>query len=273
MPQPDSHNPVTFMMVGCQRCGTTWIDAALRGHPEVFLPAQKQTYFFDRNLDRGLAWYLDQFADATEQHTAVGEIATGYCLPHAVPHLAKAFPNIKIMMAMRHPVDRAYSNFLVRQHEEGWSSFRDAINNSPDLLDRGRYIEQIEGMLEHYPRERMLFLLYDDLKRDDRAYLRSILEFIGVDASYESPQLGRQRNAAIFPGTRRLLHRAGLKPLVVAMSKGPVGDLIRRMHKRFGRASSRTMPLDIRAELLDYYRPHNERLSAFLGRDLSNWNI
>ena len=39
-PNPDSPPAISpdrvgFLMVGCQRCGTTWVDGALREHPEL----------------------------------------------------------------------------------------------------------------------------------------------------------------------------------------------------------------------------------------------
>ncbi|MCZ6836347.1 MAG: hypothetical protein O7G85_11285, partial [Planctomycetota bacterium] len=73
-----SPDRVSFLMVGCQRCGTTWIDAALREHPEIYLPPQKQTYFFDRNYESGIDWYLSQYQEVQPCHQAVGEVATGY---------------------------------------------------------------------------------------------------------------------------------------------------------------------------------------------------
>ena len=102
---------ITFFMIGCQRCGTSWIDAALRDHPQVFLPKMKQSYFFDRNYKNGIDWYMERFKEIEPQQKAVGEIATGYCLPEAIQDMAKHFPDVKLMMVMRNPVDRAYSNF------------------------------------------------------------------------------------------------------------------------------------------------------------------
>ena len=263
---------VTFLMVGCQRCGSTWVDAALRDHPEIYLPAQKQSYFFDQHYDRGIDWYLDRFRDVTSAHRAVGEIATGYSLPHAVPMMAEHFPDAKLIMAMRHPIERAYSNFRTRRAEQGWSSFEDALEQSPDLLERGAYIDQIEHLLEHYPRDRMLFLLYDDLDRDDRAYLRRILEFLEVDPDIDSRQIGQRKNAAAYPRLRRVLHRAGLKPALRALSKSPVGDMIRRRNKKTGGVAAPSIDPATRTRLVDHFRPLNDRLGTFLDRDLAAWN-
>ena len=260
----------TFMMVGCQRCGTTWTDAALRNHPEVFLPQQKQSYFFDRNYDKGIEWYLERFQDAKEGEL-VGEIATGYCLLEAAPLMYKHFPDIKLMMVMRNPIERAYSNYQARKVEQGWTSFADALEREPDLLTRGEYIDQIECLLSYYNSEQILFLLYDDLHQDDRAYLTSILEFLGVDASIESNLYGQRKNAAMFPKLRKVLHRCGLKPIVNLISRSSIGDAIRRQRKRKGKSYS-MMDKETMTTLNEHFRPFNERLSVFLNRDLSHWS-
>jgi len=257
-------------MVGCQRCGTTWVNAALSSHPQVFLPEQKQSYFFDRNYAKGIDWYMDRF-DGVTSEVAIGEVATGYCLEKAIPLMAKHFPDVKLLMVMRNPIDRAYSNFQSRQVESGWSSFEHAIETDSDLLIRGQYIDQIECLLQYYDRDQILFLLYDDLHSDDRKYLKTILDFIGVDSAAESKLIGQRKNAAMFPMARNKLHQLGLKSLVNFVSRSWIGDAIRRNRKNKGKAYE-PMNQETKARLQKHYEPYNKRLSEFLQRDLSNWN-
>ncbi len=172
---------------------------------------------------------------------------------------------------MRNPVDRAYSNYQIRQVEEGWSSFENAIESDSDLLLRGQYIDQIEHLLKFYAREQMLFLLYDDLHQDDKAYLKTILEFIGVDATLDSKLIGQRKNAAMFPMLRKWLHKLGLKRFVNIVSKSWVGDNIRRSRKSKGRAYQ-PMNHQTKEHLIEHFAPYNSRLSEFLQRDVSNWN-
>ena len=262
---------ITFMMVGCQRCGTTWTAAALREHPEVYLPTIKQSYFFDRNYGKGIEWYLSRFAEVEPNHVAVGEIATGYCLPNAIPLMAKHFPDIKLLMVMRNPTDRAYSNYQTRKVEENWSSFAEAIESDPEFLERGQYIDQIEALLEHYDKDQILLLLYDDLQTDDSGYLKTILKFIGVDLNTESNLIGQRKNAAIFPKLRNVLHQLRLDPIVHVIRKSLIGDWIRRSRKNKGRAYQ---PMDpaTKEKLIEHFRPYNDRLSTQLKTDLSHWN-
>ena len=46
-----------LLVIGASRAGTTWIDANLRRHPEVFMHATKELHFFDRHYDKGLEYY------------------------------------------------------------------------------------------------------------------------------------------------------------------------------------------------------------------------
>ncbi|MDP7005841.1 MAG: sulfotransferase [Phycisphaerales bacterium] len=262
---------VTFFMVGCQRCGTTWTDAALREHPQVYLPPRKQSYFFDRNYDKGIDWFMERFSGVEPHHLAVGEISTGYCLPDSVPLMAKHFPSVKLLMVMRNPIDRAYSNYQSRKSECGWKSFEQAIGTDPDLLERGQYADQIEAIFNYYPREQLMLLLYDDLHSDDRLYLKSVLDFIGVDSDVDSKLIGQRKNAAMFPTLRKVLNRLGLKQFVSFVSKSRIGDLIRRKRKNKGMAYQQANP-KTREKLVQHFLPYNNRLSEILDRDLSHWN-
>ncbi|MBT4584745.1 MAG: hypothetical protein HOC93_06655 [Phycisphaerae bacterium] len=262
---------ITFLMIGCQRCGTTWTDAALREHPEVFLPIKKQSYFFDRKYDKGIEWYLSKFSAASDDHLAVGEIATGYCLPQAIPLMAKHLPHVKLLMVMRNPIERAYSNFQSRQAESNWSTFEEAIASDPDLLERGQYIDQIDELLTYYDRDQVLFLLYDDLHTNDQEYLNTVLRFIGVHEKFQSSLIGQRKNASLFPHLRKRLHQLGFKSLLSTISKSWIGDKVRRHRKKKGR-SYHSMNQDTKTKLGEHFQPFNKKLSEFLQRDLSHWD-
>lgn len=272
MTDASNDGPLTFLMVGCQRCGTTWLDAALRDHPEVYLPRQKQTYFFDRFYDRGIEWYLQQFDGVEPRHRAVGEVATGYCLLDVVPNVARHFPDISILMAVRHPLDRLWSNYQVRKQEQGWSGLEQAIEEDPELLARSRYSEQLQAVLDHWDASRVKVLFQEDLDQDDRAYFQDTCRFLGVDPTVDSNQFGQVKNSAMFPRIRRVAQAVGLRPVLNRLSLSPVGNTVRRMKKRSGKQGYESMDPPVRQRLLEYFRPYNDKLSELTGRDLSHWN-
>ncbi|RYJ02932.1 MAG: sulfotransferase, partial [Actinomycetales bacterium] len=53
----------TFLCIGAQKCGTTWLASAVAQHPEVGTGRKKELHFFDQRAayERGLDWYESQF--------------------------------------------------------------------------------------------------------------------------------------------------------------------------------------------------------------------
>ena len=115
-----------FFIIGSQRCGTTWIHKLLE-KCDINLPINKQTYFFDRNINLGLDWYQSQFSNSNGS-IKKGEVATGYCLPEAFSEMNKCFPNSKLILIVRDPIDRCYSNYVKRRDDYGSKSFAQVLN-------------------------------------------------------------------------------------------------------------------------------------------------
>lgn len=101
----------TVIFVGPTKCGTTWIDSYLRTRPEVGLPLQqKETFFFDKCFERGLAWYEAQFGTSSEIGVEVAPSL--FHKSQARENLAKTLPNTRVVIVYRDPVDRAISHYF-----------------------------------------------------------------------------------------------------------------------------------------------------------------
>ncbi len=264
---------LTFLMVGCSRCGTTWVDKALREHPEVYLPGNKQTYFFENHYDKGIDWYLSHFQDIQPAHRAIGEIATYYSQPDLVPLLAEHFPHAKLLMSVRNPVERAYSFYQSRASRFNWTSIEQAIEEQPnDIIERGKYSDQIEAILKYFPEDQFKIVFFDDLKSHPEQFLKSILQFIDVDESFESSAIGQMVQVTIDPRIRRTLKKMGLQPLMDYVSDRPIGDKIRSFLKKSNIRRYKPINLNDKQLLQEIYRPYNIKLQEFTGRDLSAWD-
>src|SRR5438094_638631 len=73
------------MIVGAPKAGTTALFEYLRTHPQIFMPAQKETSFFLRHFDHGWEWYVDTFLATAGPGQICGE-STGYM--SGTPHVA-----------------------------------------------------------------------------------------------------------------------------------------------------------------------------------------
>jgi hypothetical protein len=195
-----------FVIIGTQRGGTTSLHAYLRSHPNIQTPAKKEIHYVTDRFERGADWYLGQFPSPVPAGTVVGE-ATPYALfhPRAPLRLRDAAPDVKIIVLLRNPADRAYSHYLherSRGHEH--LSFEEAIAAEPERLQgleerlasgeilvsdvhkrasylaRGRYARQLERWMAVFPREQLLILRSEDLYANPASTTSRVTDFLGI---------------------------------------------------------------------------------------------
>jgi hypothetical protein len=252
-----------FLIAGAAKCGTTSLSAWLGSHPDVFLPAEKELHFFEREevWKNGIEWYEARFAQAA----AVGEATPAYMFhPHAVERIARTLPRVRAVVCLRDPVDRAHSHYL-HWRELGLDrrSFAEAIDDElaagatevalhrPDsdppyfaYLARGRYAAQLERLGAVLGRDRVHVLLLEDMAEAPDEVFAGVCRFLGVDDGFVPPNLGRRENVYGRRLGRRLLprRRPDIEPA-------------------------------LRARLGELFRADNEKLATWLGRDLSHWGV
>lgn len=270
-----------FIVVGAPKCGTTWMYEALRAHPQVYVPPAKDLYFFDEQYHRGLGWYEHFFEVPEAGNKVCGEISHNYLYnSDAMARIAKDCPAVKIIISLRHPVDRAIS-----QHRH---MVRDALA-APDLeaaldkwarfiVDWSRYSSYVERCQSLFPRDRLGIFLMDDLERDPEGFARALYAFVGVDPKFEYKRagdrvLGRSRpRSRIFARTAKwgamVARRVGLVNFVGRVKRS---RWVRKaLYAELPREESPVTDAE-RERLLELLSPDVERLSRLLGRDLNAW--
>ncbi len=208
----------TFLIAGAMRCGTTSLNAYLREHPKISVGQPKEVHFFDQNYERGVDWYLQHFPDSDES-LAVGEATPAYLyFPEVAERIATTLPDVRILILLRDPVERAHSHFWHnRSVGRERLDFADAIATEPkrlarsrqhqarySYLDRGRYGGQLENMLRFIPRERILVQTFDELTSDSTTVYRRTCQFLGVADDYMPPIVGQVTNAFVEYRSTRL---------------------------------------------------------------------
>ena len=270
----------SFVIIGAMKSGTTSLAAYLNAHPDAYCSVEP--HYFDREFDRGLDWYREHFREAGAA-AAVGDKSPSYMYhPAAIERLAVTLPDAKLVAILRNPVDRAHSHYWhqVRTGRETLS-FGDAIAAEPERLagsrghspyayaDRGMYLRQLEHVSGLVPREKLLVLMFEDLRTDPTSTFASLCDHIGIDASFVPPLVGEPTNT--FRTYRpRWLWNAMHKYRLWRRLPRPVAE---RMGRAMTREASYTpMEPAVRARLLARFAEPNAALAAWLGRDLSRWD-
>lgn len=275
-----SHN-TRFIIAGASKSGSEWLLACLREHPEVFAQ-QNSIDFFSRYYDRGTDWY-DQHFDQTGAAKAVGEKSTSYIIfPHCPERIHAWDPSVKLLFCLRDPVARAYSHYcmLLRAGEVG-DDVQAVLQPGHMLVEEGRYFDNLQRFYQLFPREQVRVWLHDELLADDAKFVREVLGFLGVDASFEPSLLGkklhvrksRPRFIGLFKFTKRVAgwvaHRGKVGERFIRWLRvnGSV-DLFHRLNRgekfpEFTKAHQR--------QLAEYYREDIIKLAEDIGKDCSPW--
>jgi hypothetical protein len=221
------HTP-TFLIIGAQKCGTTWLHQHLSGHPDVFMPAEKELEFFsyrDHLVNPGLERYLDHFA-AAGSAIAIGEATASYFWTGTNSHwsvlpdgfqtnipatvLEHLGPDLKLIVSLRNPVERvisAYLHYLSMGEITADSEFEEAMHYG-GVVDMGFYAQHMRNWLRYYPQEQIKVLMMEaDIQANPVATLDSVCHFLALgNHHFDAESVQR----IVYPGSKRLTNENGL---------------------------------------------------------------
>jgi Sulfotransferase domain len=271
-----------FLVIGAQRAGTTLLHEVLEAHPEVYVPYhRKEVHYFDWYWDRGTDWYAAYFPpdDQAGRYRAIGEATPDYLFESGVPErIHQTCPDCRFIVSLRNPVERAYSSYLyARRSYNEQRSFEGYIEQQPDVLQRGRYSEQLSRYFARFGQDAVLVLVFEEILHAPAEQLGRVARFLGLTTAWPDPEalLTRQVNdsrapyfAAAFAAARSvgnvLLRHDFNWPVRVAKQLGVPGW--------FGSEKAKPkMSEATRAHLQQLYADEVSGLERLLEMDFSAW--
>lgn len=265
-----------FLYIGTSKAGSTWLFNALSIHPEVYLAASKGLYYFDSHFDNGTEWYLRQFAGA--EHKAVGEISHSYLSsPEAAVRIAALNPAMHLLVCLREPVDRAFSDYLdLIKNDQFDGSFEAALDRIPRLVERGRYATHLRRYVDEFPCDQLHVGLFDDLQTDPQRYADDVFAFLGISGLALPPAALQRRmpagvarsaaSAAAAKRASRLVLKLGLRRL---RSRVKRSALLRRMLYRSYKSDRPVLQPDVARDLRRRFAAEVADLDDLLGMPVS----
>ncbi|MBH81704.1 MAG: sulfotransferase [Gammaproteobacteria bacterium] len=274
-----------FIGIGAQKCASTWISAVLRAHPGIAMPADEPLDFFSYRFENGYRWYDVQVASASAD-ACRGEMSQSYFHePGVVERVREYRDDIKIVVSLRDPVERALSQHrhLVRLGAVPSAdlSFETALATNPTYREQGLYFRHLSRWLEAFGQDRVHITLMDDIRTDPDHVARSLYRFLGVDDDYAPQDLNETRNES-YVVRSRATHRVmgGLSRTVRSVGGETVwrslgGSSLRRFYRKLNHRRVIDVIPDpdpsTLAELRAFYAADLGQLGALLQRDLTTW--
>lgn len=298
MPMP------TFLVLGVAKAGTTSLYQYLKQHPQIYMVPIKEPNFFaygeaplpafqgpgtanmQQRVVSTLAAYQDLFKGLTGE-LACGEVSTTNFMPRACTRIHQYAPGAKLVLILRQPAERAYSQFLHTQRL-GWEplgDLREAVAAEATRIQQnwlpllcytspGFYAAILQQYFERFPREQIRIYLYEEWQRQPTAILQDLFRFLAVDEHF-IPDMTVRHNAGVAPRSgwlaRFLRQSHPLKRWLSLLAPATVRQRVVRSLTH--RNLTKPPPLDpqLRAQLTELYRDDILRTQALLGRDLSHW--
>ncbi|MCL2932552.1 MAG: sulfotransferase domain-containing protein [Trichodesmium sp. MAG_R03] len=248
-----------FIIIGAQKSGTTSLYKYLTKHPQILSATKKEVHFFDLNFNKGMNWYYSHFPKTEIQNqTITGEASPYYIFhPHVPQRISQFLPDIKLIVLLRNPVDRAVSHYYhncrfgksreplsfeqaIQQESSRIETEKNKImadENYKSLpyryytyLSRGIYIEQLIRWMKFFPRKSFLILKSEELWENPEQKMKQVWNFLGVTS----------RPQEVYEKYNYTRHKKGIS------------------------AAKRMM-------LTEYFQPYNQRLEEYLGQKF-NWD-
>lgn len=273
-PTPD------FILIGPQKCATTWLYECLYEHPEVLLPETDSVHYFDMNYHEGEAWYREFFSEY-DGEAMVGEETPSYiCDQRAPKRIAEVLPGVKLIFTLRNPIDRAYSHWWhERSKNKHTFEFTEVFNNY-DLYDDwvvpGLYYRHLTRYLQHFPDEQIKICFFDDLVDDDLAFYRDVCKFLNIDADYVPEYVGKKANEGRYRFDKDSIFWL-ITNVFKRVAPSQAVDALRPAHSWVvDMMASQTeyekgMDNEVRRRLEPYFTDDIARLAEHTGRDLDHW--
>ncbi|MHA1294862.1 MAG: sulfotransferase domain-containing protein [Promethearchaeota archaeon] len=245
-----------FLIIGAQKAGTTSLFNYLISNEHIKRPLKKEIHYFSENYKKGELWYRMHFTIIRDDSITLDASTSYLFYPHAAKRVNSLIPDVKIIILLRDPVERAFShyNHEVKIGNEKSSSFEEAIeleekrtNNSYErmkidenyydknvgfysYIKKGIYIEQLKRWYYYFNRENILIIESKKFFKETYKTLERIASFLNIE------------------------NRFYFKPII---------------YNR-GRRSTE-MSIDTRNFLKNYYYNYNKELFRLIGEEF-DWN-
>ena len=204
-----------FIIIGSSKSGTWAIHNYLLQHPDVDYSA-RNIHFFEYAYSNKISWYKSHFPTKLykslvesihKRKCLMSEHSSTYLHHPLIPQRVKdGIPDVKLIVSLRNPIDRAYSNYhmFVRIGTEK-RTFEDAVFSElkrieiikendnfqiknpnfsncveSNYLRHGTYVDKLENWLKSFRREQFCIVENKDLSKNPQQVLDKIFEFLNV---------------------------------------------------------------------------------------------
>lgn len=295
----DSYQVLDFMIVGAAKSGTTSLHNYLNEYNDIFMSVPKEpkfisSHFVDLNFSginndyvadnvvTSLEEYKNLFSDATRFQVRGESSADNlYFHDQSIPLIKEYFGDVKIIIILRNPIDRAFSAYKhMRREVRDDLSFYDSllreeekVRSNYDFVEHylsvGLYSKAVESFMNAFSDVKIM--IYEDFIQDIHKSVLDTRKFLGLE-QVESKSSYHVYNVSGEPRLRRLKrlirrYRKLSNCMKVVLPARIVG-ILREIINEVKEIPMGKKEIEF---LSNYYREDVKRLENVLDTDLNVW--
>jgi len=211
-----------FLIIGERRCGTSNLVDWLSLHPDIFLlPKKDPAFFMDETAKRGEGYVqehlggksweelhtLEEYAELFKSYEfgegqVRGEKSADYFFhPKALSRIARFLPDIRLIVSLRDPVQRAWSLYWTAvaknretlpfskalEAETGYMS-DPYKRNHMTYRERGCYAKSLSTLFDFFDPKQIYVTFFERRIAEPQSELCKICRFLGVDENFAFPE-------------------------------------------------------------------------------------
>jgi hypothetical protein len=265
-----------FLIIGAAKAGTTSLYHYLGQHPDVYMSPVKEPAYYASARSGAVRTHTEyeRLFDAATTERARGEASPQYLNDAAAPdRIAADLRDVRLIVSLRNPVDRAYSSYLGRL--AGGTERRPveaALRRGTYYFDSSLYHASLTRYFTRFDRSRIKVLLFDALAADPRATVQEVCDFLGiqrdfaVDTSVKHGSAAAPRSPAVNAVFWRITHGVRRYLPEHLRNTGVAGRAQRWLVRE-----PDPLPAEIRRQLQADFRDDILRTETLIGRSLAAW--
>ena len=293
-----------FLIVGAAKSGTSSLHNYLNQHHQVFMPSYntegmkvKEPRFLIKDLvqhrlHNGI-WTFEEYQslfDDVKDEKAIGEstVLYLYYYKHAINNIKQYLgEDMKIIIMLRNPVDRAYSAFhhVSRGFKEN-NSFEKSLEIETGRMEReenltpmvmykqmGMYYEMVKAYKQSFKNIHIIF--YEDFRDNIESEMNKIYNFLEISNNIEIDFITKHNVGGVKWKNEKMKHVFMKDNLMKSILKSVLPDNLKKvMRNKLVNASTKkivSMKKETREYLNDYFKQDVKKLSELLNKDLQHW--
>jgi sulfotransferase family protein len=217
--KPRKTERLDFILAGAQKSGTTALHYFLTKHPDITMGDRQEMHFFDNEeIFSGPVDYelLHEHFPPVAPSTIAGECTPIYMYwKPAIERIWKYNPQIKLLIILRNPVDRAFAHwnmqrfkgrepldflYAVKEEKNRANKAAPLQSRRYSYVDRGFYAEQLARVFNFFPREQVNIIKFEEFRDNKTETLDAMFRFLGVEPVVSS----RDKDRNVVPYEREI---------------------------------------------------------------------